>query len=151
MSHSGVLFNVAKLPLLAKLNCLPLHNEVKPYQLYAQTLLKSQGVLSYNNIASSFADDVITAVYLDLKQNNNQSAIESILNTYSEFNKVSALVNNDTKTIFATKFHKDDPRFLVIRDFLIENHNADINNFKYAGDEIKLLGDNIPLSINEAG
>ena len=32
----------------------------------------------------------------------------------------------------------------------MNNHNADINNFKYAGDEIKLLGDNIPLSINEA-
>ena len=66
---------------------------------------------------------MITAIHLDLKQNNNQSAIESILNTYSEFSKVSALVNNDTKTIFATKFNREDPRFLEISDFLIETHN----------------------------
>ena len=66
-SLSGVLFNVAMMPLLAKLNCLPLHIVVKPYQLYAQTLLKTHGVLSYNNIASSFADDVITTIHLDLR------------------------------------------------------------------------------------
>ena len=72
---------------------------------------------------------MITAIYVDLKQSNNQSAIESILNTYSEFSKVLALVNNDTKTIFATRFYREDPRFLVIRDFLIENFNSDMKNY----------------------
>ena len=40
-SLSGVLFNVAMIPLLAKLNCLPLHTVVRPYQLKAQKLLRN--------------------------------------------------------------------------------------------------------------
>ena len=94
---------------------------------------------------------MISAIYLDLKLNNSHLVIGAILNTYDEFSKVSALVNNDTKTVFATKFNRDDPRFLVIRSFLVDTYNSDVNNFKYAGDEIKLLGHNIPLSIKEAG
>ena len=37
---SGVLFNIAMIPLLAKLNCLPLHTQVRPYRLKAQNDLK---------------------------------------------------------------------------------------------------------------
>ena len=91
---------------------------------------------------------------MDLRQDNNQASqasIVAILNTYAEFSKVSALVNNDTKTIFASSFNRNEPRFLAIRDFLIPNYKSDINNFKYAGDEIKLLGNNIALKIDESG
>ena len=81
----------------------------------------------------------------------NIRAIVAILHTYEEFSKVSALVNNDTKTVFATCFKKDEPRFMAIRDFLINNYNSVISNFKYSGEEIKLLGHNFALSIDEAG
>ena len=115
--------------------------------------LKTHNILSYNNISSSYADDVITTIYIDLKDNNqynNIRAIVAILHTYEEFSKVSALVNNDTKTVFATCFMKDEPRFEVIRNYLVNNHNSVLSNFKYSGYEIKLLGHSIALSVNEA-
>ena len=83
-SLSGVLFNVAMIPLLAKLNCLPLHTVVRPYQLQAQRLLRNHNILSYNNISSSYADDVITTIHIDLRdlnQQNNIRAIAAILHT----------------------------------------------------------------------
>ena len=65
-SLSGVLFNAAIIPLLAKLNYLPLHTIVRPYQLYSQQIIKNYGILSYNNIASAYADDVFSAIHFDL-------------------------------------------------------------------------------------
>jgi len=83
-SLSGVLFNVAMIPLLAKLNCLLLHSVIKPYQLKAQRLLRANNILSVNNISSSYADDIITTIYInleDINQSNNIEAISAILNT----------------------------------------------------------------------
>ena len=151
-SLSGVLFNVAMIPLLAKLNCLPLNTEVKPYMLKAQRLLKENNVLSVNNIASSYADDIITTIFINLNDENqskNIRAIQSILNTYENFSKVSSLINNDTKTVFATCFMSNNHKFLTIRDFLIENHNSVVSNFKYSEDEIKVLGHLLPLGRSE--
>ena len=96
-------------------------------------------ILSYNNISSSYADDVISTIYIDLSdpnQQNNIRAIAAILNTYENFSRVSALVNNDTKTVFATCFKEDEPRFRLIRNYLVNNHNSVVSNFKYSGDEI---------------
>merc|ERR1712112_502985 len=131
-SLSGVLFNVAMIPLLAKLNCLPLHTVVRPYQLKAQKILKCHEILSYNNISSSYADDVISAIHIDLRdpnQLNNIKGIVAILNTYKNFSKVSALINNDNKTVFATRFKKDEPRFAIISEYLVRNHNSVLSNF----------------------
>ena len=115
-------------------------------------MLRTHNILSYNNISSSYADDVITTIHIDLRdfnQQNNIRAIAAILHTYENFSKVSALVNNDTKTVFATCFREDEPRFGVIRNYLVNNHNSVVSNFKYSGDEIKLLGHSIALNVDE--
>ena len=57
-------------------------------------------------------------------------------------------MNNDTKTVFATRFKEDEPRFRMIRDYLVNNHNSVVSNFKYSGDEIKLLGHLVALDVN---
>ena len=38
-SLSGVLFNIAMIPLLAKLNCLPTKGTIRPYQIKAEEFL----------------------------------------------------------------------------------------------------------------
>ena len=130
----------------------PIHTVVRPYQLKAQKLLGVNNILSYNNISSSYANDVISTIYIDLRdtnQTNNIMAISAILKTYENFSKVSALVNNDTKTVFAKCFKQDEPRFRLIRDYLVGNHNSVVSNFRYSGDEIKVLGHLISLDVNE--
>ena len=43
-SLSGVLFNIAMIPLLAKLNCLPTKGTIRPYQIEAEKHLTKEGI-----------------------------------------------------------------------------------------------------------
>ena len=81
-SLSGVLFNVVMIPLLTKIDYLPLHTIVRPYQWYSQNLLKTVGIFSYNNIASAYADDVFSSISIDLSRESCHKAIKAILIIY---------------------------------------------------------------------
>ena len=78
-SPSVVLFNIAMIRLLAKLNCLASHTTGRPYQLMAEKFLTKKGIPTYGNIASAFADDVISVVKLDLRNNDWKLMIDKIL------------------------------------------------------------------------
>ena len=54
-SLSGVLFNIAMLPLLAKLNCVPRHTRGHPYQLAVERFLTDKEIPIFRNIASAYA------------------------------------------------------------------------------------------------
>ena len=56
---SGVLFNIAMIPLLAKLNSLPTKGTIRPYQTEAKRNLTKEGNLVYRNIASAYANEII--------------------------------------------------------------------------------------------
>ena len=47
-SLSSVLFQVTMIPLLAKINCFPLHTIVRLYHLYYQKNLNPEVITSYN-------------------------------------------------------------------------------------------------------
>ena len=65
-SLSGVLFNISMIPLLVKLNCLSRKTETKPYILKAQKMLRMEGTISMNPIASAYADDIISIIGFDM-------------------------------------------------------------------------------------
>ena len=67
------------IPLLTKLNCLPLQTNVRHYQLYSQNIMKILSILSKDNISSAYADDLFLALHLDLSQKDCHLAIEAIL------------------------------------------------------------------------
>ena len=66
-SLSGVLFNIAMIPLLIKLNCLPDHTNISLYQLEAEKFLTQKGSPILRNIASAYADDVISVIRIDME------------------------------------------------------------------------------------
>ena len=66
-----------------------------------------------------------------------------------KFSLVSRLKNNDTKTIYGTRYSRDDSRMIDLCDNLVMNHDADINNIRFGGGEITLLGDTLTLSVDE--
>ena len=56
---SSILFDITMIPLLAKLNCLPKKEAIRPYQTEAERYLTEKGTPVYRNIASAYADDII--------------------------------------------------------------------------------------------
>ena len=85
------MFNVAMQPLLAKLNCLPIDIKVRPYQLTVEKFFTKQGIPIYRNIASAYADDIISVVKLDLRHDDPKLIIDKKLEIYSKLSLVFGL------------------------------------------------------------
>ena len=111
-SLSGVLFNIAMIPSLARLNCLPNHTTIKLYQIKVEKFLTDKGIPIYRNILSAYADDVISVVNLDLTKDDPRMVIDEFLDFYRQFNLVYGLKNNDTKIVNGTRYSRDDSRMI---------------------------------------
>ena len=57
---------------------------------------------------------------------------------------------NDAKTIYGTRFNKDDHRMITLTDCIITEHEAGRVNIRFKDDEITLLGDTLILGMDEA-
>ena len=137
------------LPLLVKLNCLSIRTETKPYVLNAQQNLRKQGIASVNPIASAYADDIISVIGIDMGKRDPVKQVENIINVYKRFSKVSGLSNNDAKTVYGLTINEDDVRGKRIMELLIDKFDAGRENFRFNGQEIKLLGDIIVIGRDE--
>ena len=78
-SLSGIQFNIAMKPLVARLNYLPNHTTIKPYQLNVEKLLTDKRTPIYRHIALAYADDVISVVNLDVTTDYPKMVIDEIL------------------------------------------------------------------------
>lgn len=87
-SLSGAFFNIAMIPFLAKLNCLPTKGGIRPYQIRAEAFLTKKGTLVLRNIASANADEIISTLNLILQKDDPKLIINEILGIYSKFSKV---------------------------------------------------------------
>ena len=67
-SLSGVLFNIAMLLLLTKLNCLAIKDKIRPYQSKAEKFLTHNGYPVVRNIMSAYAVYIISVKDLDLRK-----------------------------------------------------------------------------------
>ena len=88
-SMSCVLYNIATIPLLAKLNSLPTHRRVRPYQILAHNSLNEICIKVCNIIASAYADEVFSAVTIDESRLDPEVQVKPIMDIYEEFSKVS--------------------------------------------------------------
>ena len=70
------------------------------------------------------------SIKIYLKGINCQYAIGTILCTNKYISKVLRHVNNDTKTVYRMRLNEENPKFKVIRDFLIKKYFGDTNNLK---------------------
>ena len=75
----GVLFDIVMIPLLGKLNCLPTKGTIRSYQIKADKNLTKEGTPVYRNIASAYADDIISVIDLDLTKDNPKAIVDEIL------------------------------------------------------------------------
>ena len=87
------------------------------------------------------------AISFDLNNSNCHLNIEAILIKCRNFNKVSGLVNNDTKIVYSVRFKENDAK---VRDFFINTYHFYISNFEYRNDYISLIGDTLSVAFNEA-
>ena len=55
---------------------------IRPYQVMAEEYLCKKSIPVFRNIASAFADDIISVVDLDLKKDNPTVIVDQIRNTY---------------------------------------------------------------------
>ena len=69
----------------------------------------------------------------------------NIIKVYEKFSKVSGLLNNAAKTVYGLTREKEDKRAKKIMDSLVENFGAEVDNFRFNGQGMKLLGDTIGI------
>ena len=122
---------------------------VRPYQTTVEKYPTSRGKLIYRNIASAYTDDIISLVKLDLNIDDPRFVIDEILDTYRRFSQVSGLKNNNKKTVYGTRFNKQDGRTIALNEYLLRGHGPDAGNIRHAGDELILLGHSISLLVDE--
>ena len=70
---------------------------LRPYQVIAEEYLCMEGIPVFRNIASAYADDIISVKYLDLTKDDPKVIINQILDTYVKSSKMKRLMNNETK------------------------------------------------------
>ena len=92
--------------------------------------IRNEGISSYNKIASAYKGIVFLSIKIYLKGINCQYVIGTILRTNKYISKVLRHVNNDTKTVYRMRLNEENPKFKVIRDFLIRKYFGDTNNLK---------------------
>merc|ERR1712082_557478 len=81
--------------------------------------------------------------------NNPEIQAENIINVYKSFSKVSGLSNNTAKTVYGLTRNKEDVKSKKVMEVLIDNLDAEKENFRFNGQEIKLLGDTIMIGKDE--
>ena len=136
------------LPLLVKLNCSPIHTIVRPNLLAFEKFLTGIGTPIHRNIASAYADDIISVVKLDLRLYDPKLIIDKIKETYKKFSYVLVLRNHDIKTVYWTKFDNQGNRMVALSSYLFKKHGEGTNNIRLNGHEIVLLGDTLTLLVD---
>ena len=100
------------IPLIAKLNCLPIKGVFRPHQTKAEKFNTKKGIPVYRNVTPAYTDDLISVVYFDLSNDDPKAIIDQVLGIYDKFSKVSGLMNNDANIIQGTEFHHDEHRMI---------------------------------------
>ena len=72
-----------------------------------------------------------------LSRDNPKAIINQILNIFDRFSQVFGLKNYETKAIYGSKFNSEDIRMKSLTNYLIDEHEADIANIRFKGDEIE--------------